>query len=130
MRLNRVNERRCNANNPLLLIAVGAIVIILLIIVGYFLFGTGSEEPSSQIVTEPDNSETANPDESATVIPRSLEPTLKPTRIPTAVPTPAFFGMMTQSIPSLPTSLATCSGAAPPNAITECSATSCPFSTV
>ena len=88
MRLNRVNERRGNGNNPILLIAVGAIVIILLIIVGYFLFGTGSEEPSSQIVTEPDNSETANPDESATVIPRSLEPTLKPTRIPTAVPTP------------------------------------------
>ncbi len=88
MRLNRVNERRGNGNNPILLIAVGAIVIILLIIVGYFLFGTGSEEPSSQIVTESDNSATPNPDDSATVIPRSVEPTLKPTRIPTAIPTP------------------------------------------
>ena len=72
MRLNRVNERRGNGNNPILLIAIGAIVIILLIIVGYFLFGTGSEEPSSQIVTEPDNSETANPDESATLITKSV----------------------------------------------------------
>ena len=107
MRLNRVNERRGNGNNPILLIAVGAIVIILLIIVGYFLFGTGSEEPSSQIVTEPDNSATANPDESATVIPRSVEPTLKPTRIPTAIPTPVPTPVPTEVPTIIPTATAT-----------------------
>ena len=113
MRLNRVNERRGNANNPILLIAVGAIVIILLIIVGYLLFGTGSEEPGSQIVTEPDNSETAHLDESATVIPKSVEPTLKPTRIPTAIPTP-----VPTEIPTIiPTATATATPTLPPTPV-------------
>ena len=113
MRLNRVNERRGNGNNPILLIAVGTIVIILLIIVGYFLFGTGSEEPGSQIVTESDNSATENPDDSATVIPRSVEPTLKPTRIPTAIPTP-----VPTEIPTIiPTATATATPTLPPTPV-------------
>ena len=113
MRLNRVNERRGNGNNPILLIAIGAIVIILLIIVGYFLFGTGSEEPSSQIVTEPDNSETTDLYESATVMPKSVEPTLKPTQIPTAIPTP-----VPTEIPTIiPTATATATPTLPPTPV-------------
>ena len=113
MRLNRVNERRGKGNNPITLISVGAIVIILLVIVGYFLFGNGPEEPSSQVVTAPHNSAPANPDKSGTVIPGSLEPTLKPTRIPTAIPTP-----VPTEIPTIiPTATATATPTLPPTPV-------------
>jgi len=97
MRLNRVNERRGNEINPVILIAAAVIAIILLIVVGYFLFGNDSEGSISQTAVEPDNTETPalKKDHFGSQTDNNLEePTDVPTRTPrplptaTAVPTP------------------------------------------
>ena len=112
MRLNRVNEHRGNGINPIMLIAVAVIAVILLIVVGYFLFGNGSEESISQTAAEPDNAETATPkkDPFGSQTDNTLEePTDVPTRTPsplptaTAVPTPTVIPTPTPTPTPSPT---------------------------